>query len=330
MKNLLSVPVVILAASAVAGEYVVGYGDTLWDISNWFYGTPEKWEDILQANPELQGVEYLVPGMTLYIPQYGSSAASAPSGIPGGAVVIRSSEPILSRLQQESSGFVIYTPLNSIGYIIATNAEEEGIYRRLTALPGDMLEIDAGSSEGVEEGQIFHLVREGEEVTDPESGRKGTIYRTSGVCSVVETTPETSIAYLEHAYLPVKEGDAVIPYHPASDIRVNNAATEEQLVLQVLGLRNSDRTCAYNYDVVYLSGGARQGISPGDVFTFYSRGEQLRDSDDQWITTADIPTADLVILTTEEESCAALVVANATPDLIETGDLLYLTSSQTD
>ncbi len=183
MKNLLFVPVLILAASAVAGEYVVGYGDTLWDISNWFYGTPEKWEDILQANPELEGVEYLVPGMRLYIPEYGSSAASAHSSIPEGAVVIRSSESILSRLQQESSGFISYTPLNSIGYIIATNAEEEGVYRRLTALPGDMVEIDAGSLEGVEEGQIFHLVREGEEVTDPESGRRGTIYRTSGVCA---------------------------------------------------------------------------------------------------------------------------------------------------
>jgi len=31
-----------LSAASMAGVYEVGYGDTLWDTSTWFYGTPEK------------------------------------------------------------------------------------------------------------------------------------------------------------------------------------------------------------------------------------------------------------------------------------------------
>ncbi len=334
MKNTLCVLVFLLAASAAAGDYVVGYGDTLWDISIWFYGTPEKWEEILAANPEVRGVEYLVPGMTLYIPNaatdYTAQSSAGISEIPAGAIVIRSSEPILSRLQRESAGFVIYSPLDPVGYIVSTNAEEEGVYRHLTALPGDLVELDTGSSDGILEGHVFHILRPGERVTDPETDAEGTITRVAGVCRVIQTTPATSVALVEHGYIPVKEGDAVVPYVQSEDIRIENTPDVDALSVWVLGFRDLDRECAYTYDVVYLSGGDQLGISPGDVFTAYAHGEQLRDHNGNWVTTADIPVADLVVLTTEARSSAAMIVSSRTADLIEAGDRLYLSGSQID
>lgn len=334
MKNILCVLIFLIAASATAGDYVVGYGDTLWDISTWFYGTPEMWEEILAANPEIQGVECLVPGMTLYIPNaatnYTTSNTATSAGIPAGAIVIRSSEPILSRLQRESAGFISYAPLDAVGYIIATNAEEEGVYRQLTALPGDLVEIDSGSNHGVLEGHVFHILRPGEEVTDPESSADGVITRVAGVCRVIQTTPTTAVAVLEHGYLPVKEGDAVVPYVQLQDIRIENTPNIDALGVWVMGFRDIDRICAYTYDVVYLSGGDQIGISPGDVFTAYALGEQVRDHNGNWITTADIPVSDLVVLTTEARSCAAMIVSTRTADLIEAGDRLYLSGSQID
>ncbi|HOP26177.1 MAG TPA: LysM domain-containing protein [Candidatus Sabulitectum sp.] len=335
MKNALFLMMAFLSAASMAGVYEVGYGDTLWDISTWFYGTPEKWTDILAANPDLRGAEYLIPGMVLEIPNvstgYGDPGFSSyTTEIPQGAVVIRSSEPILSRLQREGAGYVSYSPLSPLGHVLETNAEEEGVYRHDIALPGDIVELDIGAGEGIEEGRVFHILRPGETVKDPETGASGTIIRVAGVCRVTHTTPSTSIALVEHSYLPARAGDAVVPYQAAGDIYVNNGPSDHHGSVWVLGFRDPDRSTGYTYDVVYLSAGDQQGIQPGDVFTAYSAGEQVRDTDQEWVATAELPIADLVVLTVEERSCAAMIVSSRTPNLIETGDRLFLTRSQTD
>jgi hypothetical protein len=325
----------ILVTVSFAGEYEVGYGDTLWDISIYFYGTPEKWEDILAANPQVLGVEYLEPGMILNIPNAtGGTSISGVSNyvteIPAGAVVIRSSEPVLSRLQRESAGYVSYVPIDPEGYIIATNAEEEGVYRHLTALPGDLLELDIGAEHGVEVGRVYHVLRQGEEVEDPDTGNKGHIIRVAGVCQVLSIANSTCIAKVEHGYLPILEGDFVVPYQAAADVRIENEPGVDRGALWVLGFRDPDRRCAYTYDIVYLSAGSSQGISPGDVFSAFSAGEQVQDVNGDWITTAEIPIADLVVLTTEAASSSAMIVSSRTANLIEIGDRLYLSRSQVD
>ncbi len=325
----------LLATASTASEYVVGYGDTLSDISLHYYGTWEKWVDILAANPELPGAEYLVPGMVLYIPNATEGFVSPGStryvnDLSAGTVLITSSEPILSRIQRESAGFVTYSPLNPEGYVLATNAEEEGVYRHLTALPGDLLELDFGADQGVEVGRVFHILRECEEVEDPETGNTGRVIRVAGVCQVESITPSTSIAKVQHGYLPVLEGDCLVPYRTADDIYVHNEEGVDRGLLWVLGFRDPDRDCAYTFDVVYLSAGSSQGISPGDVFTAYAASEQVRDVNEVWVSTAEIPIADVVVLTTEDRSCAALIVNTRTANLIELGDKLYLSRSQVD
>ncbi len=326
----------LLVTVSGASEYVVGYGDTLSDISVHYYGTWEKWVDILAANPNLQGAEYLVPGMVLQIPNTtGAIASTAGSSqyiteIPAGAVLIRSSEPILSRLQRESAGFVSYSDLRPEGYILATNPEEEGVYRHLTALPGDLIELDFGADDGVEIGRVYHILRKCEEVEDPETGAKGHIIRVAGVCQIESATPSTSIAKIQHGYLTVLEGDMLVPYQAASDIHIQNEPGVDRGLLWVLGFRDPDRNCAYTYDVVYLSAGSSQGINPGDVFTAYTASEHVRDVNDQSVYTAEIPIAEVVVLTTEANSCAAMIVSTRTANLIELGDKLYLSQSQVD
>lgn len=325
----------LLATVSVASEYVVGYGDTLSDISLHYYGTWEKWVDILEANPDLEGAEYLVPGMVLNIPNISGTVAVSGSTryvteISEGTVLIRSSEPILSRIQRETAGFVSYSPLNPQGYILATNAEEEGVYRHLIAPPGDLIELDFGADQGVEPGRVFHILRECEEIEDPETGSKGHVIRVAGVCQVESTTPATSIAKVQHGYLTIQEGDMLVPYQAAGDVHIRNEPGVDRGLLWVLGFRDPDRDCAYTYDVIYLSAGSSQGISPGDVFTAYAASEHLRDANDQWVYSAEIPIADVVVLTTQARSCSAMIVSSRTANLIELGDKLYLSRSQVD
>lgn len=329
---------VLLAITALtattAGEYVVGFGDTLWELSLHFYGTPLRWEEILAANPQVSSPQSLVPGMVLNIPGITRTGTTYTPGsytvnIPTSAIVNRSSEPILSRLQREGAGMVSFDGLTPLGRVIQVNTEEETENRFRMGLPGDLLEIDFGSERGVEAGQVFHIVREGETVTDPLTGDRGRVYRVAGVCSVLETTPVTSVVKLEHGYLAVHEGDLVIPYSSAGEVYINNEPAAGNTAVHVLALKNPDNRNAYAFDVVYINAGTEAGFNPGDVFSAYSYGEQYETAADTDILTADIPVADVVILTTERRSAAAMIVSNRSAKLVAPGDRLYLVRSQT-
>jgi len=43
-------------------------GDTMWDISQKYYGTHQKWPNIVKANPQLEGSARIYPGQILLIP----------------------------------------------------------------------------------------------------------------------------------------------------------------------------------------------------------------------------------------------------------------------
>lgn len=333
MKIAVLLAITALTAST-AGEYVVGFGDTLWELSLHFYGTPLRWEEILAANPQVSSPQSLVPGMVLTIPGVTQAGASYSPGnytvnVPTSAIVNRSSEPILSRLQREGAGMVSFDGFAPLGRIIQVNTEEEAENRFSMGLPGDLLEIDFGSDRGVEAGQVFHIMREGETVNDPFTGDRGRVYRVAGVCSVLETTPSTSIVKLEHGYLAVRDGDLVTPYRAAGEVYINNLPVVGNTAVYVLALKNPDNRNAYAFDVIYINAGTEAGFSPGDVFSAYSYGEQYELMSGTEILTADIPIADVVILTTERRSAAAMVVSNRSATLVAPGDRLYLVRSQT-
>jgi hypothetical protein len=323
----------LVAAPVLNGAtYVVGYGDTLWELSIHYYGTPYHWEDILAANEHVVDQYHLMPGQVLLIPGIaGSTSYSTSSFSNYMGYYNASAEPLLSRLQIETAGGIAITPIDPLGYVLITNVEESEEYFRELAVHGDLIEIDLGANEGYVENEVFHVLSPGEYVNDPDTGRDiGQVMRVAGVCRIIGTTPSTSVALVEHSYLPIVDGDYIVPYVPASIVMVNNYPGVDGTTARVLAFREDWIPDAYTFNVIYLNRGSSDGLSPGDVFTAFNYGSEVLNPDRETIETMDIPVADVVVLTTNETTCSALVTMNRTDDLIEVGDLLHLTRSQID
>jgi hypothetical protein len=330
----LSLVSMLLAAPVLNGAtYVVGYGDTLWDLSIHYYGTPYHWEDILYANEHVVDQYHLMPGQVLIIPGIVSSSVYSTSTFSNVfGYYNASAEPLLSRLQLETAGFVASQPVVPLGYVLITNVEESDQYFRELAIHGDVIEIDLGASEGYSENDVFHILSaSGEWVKDPNTGMElGQVMRVAGVCRIIGVTPATSIALVEHAYRPIYEGDLIVPYDAAANIVVDNYPDVDGLTTNILAFRDDEIMNAYTFNVVYMTRGSNDGLNAGDVFTAYNYGENMYTPGGENVTTADLPIADVVILDTGIATCTALVTMNRTDDLIAVGDMLHLTHSQLD
>lgn len=321
-------------ATAAVSTYVVGYGDTLSDISFRFYGTSEYWDEILAANPYISAPEALQPGMELILPD-----------VPGGAVRSSSAEaytvsyvqaptlaanaPMISRLRLEQAGFIAVDPIQAVAQVVGVNVEEDEAAANDDAYVGDIIEIDLGSGSDVSVGAVYTILDSGETAIDPETGEElGPVVRVAGVCRVLAVTSSTSVALVEQSCMTSKVGDLLIPYQPAGNVPVNSQPTTDDLSVWVVALQDSDATTAYAYDVLFLNKGSEAGLRAGDVFQAFEYGSTATGLDGDLIQTADIPIAEVVILSVQRTTCSAIVSQNRTNDLLLVGDRLHLARRQ--
>ncbi|MBD3369395.1 LysM peptidoglycan-binding domain-containing protein [Candidatus Fermentibacteria bacterium] len=329
---LLLVPVVLVAAVTTAqeqNEYEIGYGDTLWDLSIRFYGSPEYWQDILLANPELDGPGSLQPGQRIVIPAI--SGVSSPTSVhtyESSSVFVptqAANVAMLSRLRIESAGWIAASPLVPEGRVVLVDIEEREEFSNEEAMMGDLIELDIGSNDGVGVGQIFHVLKEGGLVDHPQTGESmGRLIRVAGVCRVLRTEAETSVAKLEHCYITVEAGDPVVGYEAASDIYINPQPVSSDLDAWVVAIKDPDRSSAFSFDIVYLDKGSQDNVSPGDMFAAYKSGSMAVTPAGEDVRTSDVEIAEVVILATKSSTSAAIVSSNVSTDLVEVGDRLRL------
>ncbi|NLP05502.1 LysM peptidoglycan-binding domain-containing protein [Candidatus Fermentibacteria bacterium] len=324
----------VAGAAAGTGTYVAGYGDTLSDIALRFYGNADYWDEILAANSFLPAPEALMPGMVLVLPDIAGATVSNGTSYYETASIVEAptfaaSIPMISRLRLETAGYVAPSAVPVRGFVLGVNVEEQGIPANDDAYVGDMIEIDLGSVDLVGPGDFFSIIELGETVADQETGRDaGRVVRIAGICRVLDSTESTSVAVLDQSYLPVHAGDAIVDYVSYEPVQVNNQPVVESVDAWVLALQDEDFDNSYAYDVVYLNIGSEDGIRAGDVFQAWKYGANVTNPSNESVQTADIPISEVVVLSTEAASSAALVTANITGDLIQAGDRLHLARRQ--
>ena len=310
----------------------VNYGDTLWDLSIRYYDTPFHWEDILQANESLEGVEFLSPGSELIIPDIFGTTVN----ISGGAASVEfyttsliSSKSLLSRLLLETTGMVTDNPPAPVCYIVEVNVDEVDEYASEFAIPGDMIALDIGQNQGVEIDRVYKIYNIGEEVSHPETDEVlGKVIRVAGVCRVVNTSPTASVAVIEHAYLPVIIGDYLVPYTSVAPVEVSTNSVVSGMDAWVIAFQDPDADRVYAFDVIYLDRGSDDGLQSGDIFYMYKYGQLFDSPSGGTVVTPNIPISRLIILSTTPENSAAMIFSSSSTDLTEIGDRIELAREQ--
>lgn len=331
----LTLPIVLIVSFFVpvyaSTTHTIDEGDTLWELSEDYYGTPFHWEDILAANPSIAGIRYLVPGEVISIPDIPGVSSAPPANdnvIEEYTPAAHSSGTVITRMTLETAGRILALPLAASGYLVETNVggnpHADGF-----AYPGDLIGLDIGQNQGLELNRVFHLLEEGEEIKHPDTDEVlGRIIYVAGVCRIVELGADASLALLEHAYRPVYEGLAVVPYGSAAPVEVSGIDVMSGLTATIIAFRNSDQERAYTYNIAYIDRGALNGLAPGDIFAMYDSGEEIETSSGDTVVLPDNPVAEFIVLATENTTSAVMIFKCELPELVQIGDKIILIQKQ--
>jgi len=265
--------------------HVVAKGDTLWDISDAYLGTPWVWPSLWKDNGEIKNPHLIYPGDRIWIspfemrkvtaaeaeallaPQQTATAAAAPA-----ALAEADAMPTTKSL-----GSYHYPDIDDIGFV--TREQYEGAAAILDSPEprkwlSEASEVVIGLGSGqVQVGDQLEIFRTEERVSGLESNQfYGYATKQLGWMEVTRVDEESSRGIVRMSRSEIKRGDRVLPRKVRSqDIALAPAPgpVEGRVVY------TPDRRMQMaQVDVVYLDRGTKDGLVVGSPLEIYrSLGE---------------------------------------------------------
>jgi len=308
--------------------HVVRKGDTLWDISDLYLGTPWIWPSLWRDNDDIADPHRIHPGDKVWVSatemrkvsdaeaaalqQAAARAERAPaSPVPAAlaedAPVVPEEAPtreVLEYWRMGTLGVVSDAELASYGRVVGTPEEQ------VLLTQGDVVFVDRGEGE-VEPGDRFTLLRTGRKVWDPATGRPlGVHSEVVGWLEIVRVHGPSARARIRQAYVDLMPGVYLRPRPEEPGIEIEVHDSPPGVEGQIADLL-ADPKYHGGGDVVVLNRGSEDGLERGSPLEVY------RPVDLHWKETwygkkpdVEIPhevVAELVVLSVEPHAAMAYV-----------------------
>ncbi len=314
--------------------HVVERGDTLWDISDAYLGTPWVWPSIWTDNRNIEDPHLIHPKDRIWITDSEMRVVSRAEA----EAMLNASPPAFPADQIDT---VEVTPVDSP--IEIALVPEEQVTRRVSVREWVSLvsteKIDAAASivkrvptqlllsqldrvyiglgDGdVEVGDQFEIVRQQERVVDPATKRfLGHHVITKGWLEVVEVHAETSLAKIGRSTGDIWVGDKLLPRRPESiDITIQSSPED---VSGEIVFFPQHRVVIGPMDFVYLNRGSLDGLETGSPLEVVRGGDVVREEVRN--TLVEGPkrvVAKLLVVDAQPDTAVALVAESETDLLV--------------
>jgi hypothetical protein len=305
--------------------YTVKKGDTLWDISNHFFDSPQLWPDLWSQNRQISNPHLIYPGNRLHL------------FIKEGVLVIEEAPEEETEIVQEEAPIEVeeepveepaytenepakdlpsfpYEQINSIGFIkekpIAPHAYIFKVRddKQLISV-GDTVYLKQEEDEGPEliPGSlyaVFRIMRD--PVRDPQTNDKiGYQHYLKGVVEIKEILSQTPLiaeAVVVKNYQSMKRKDRLMPFKWRSP-EITLAESPEGLTGKILLSQDHSRIFATHH-VAFIDKGEQDGVMRGQEYDIFSE-EQID------VIQKEIDIGKLLVLHTEQTT-STVVITNST------------------
>ncbi len=303
--------------------HLVVPGDTLWDISDAYLGTPWVWPSVWTDNREIENPHLIVPGDRIWISAYEMrrvSAEEAEQLLAGQPLAADAddeptgpaSDSFQSLFQEEGGPKVVrVSSRETTGLVSAEELEAaasivDAVPERLMLSQGDRVYIGLGG-DAVSAGDEFTVFRTQEKVIDPDTNRLlGYHVNMLGWVEVQEVDAEASLAVVRMSAGDMELGDRVMPREkPVLDVEV--MASPKNIDGRI-SFFPASRVLMGTADYVYLNRGELDGLEVGSPLEVYRAGwEAPEPARDTRVDVPDRVIANLLVVRARQQSAVALV-----------------------
>jgi hypothetical protein len=309
--------------------HTVVRGDTLWDISDAYLGTPWVWPALWADNQDIHNPDLIHPGDRIWISSTQMRRVSdteaqelmaGASDLPPAALA--DATPAAPNESGAGGRSIEFSAAESVGFVsseevaAATSIVKVPENRTLFSQP-DVVEIGIGTGE-VRVGDEYMIFDAREEVHDPVTHKViGSFVDNLGWGEVTAVHRQTAYLTIRRAFGPIVKGSHVTRREkPPTEIAL--APTPAGIDGRVIHL-TADLKAIGRMGIVYIDRGRDDGLRPGNALEVYRPGKKMKDEvRGVMVQTADENVGELLVVATKPSSSVALVTRSVTE--LERGD----------
>ncbi|MFA9411824.1 MAG: LysM peptidoglycan-binding domain-containing protein [Deltaproteobacteria bacterium] len=254
--------------SDVPQTHSVKDGDTLWDITQTYYGDPYRWPQVWSYNPDITNPHWIYPDAQVQLrPGDGEVVDTAPRGFT--TAKRRDASP--HAVFQAEYGFLDANALEDAGYVIGANEEH------MMMIDTDKLYVRFNEGVEPEIGRVYTVFRKMEEF-ERESWEKGTLVRIIGEAKLQDYDEKRQVGRAEvvNTIEGIERGFRLAPLE-RHFYWIDVVPAEHSLRATVVASLYPRKLPSTN-QIVFVNVGAEQGIVIGNRFYIVRQGDEWRRS----------------------------------------------------
>jgi hypothetical protein len=274
--------------SAPGQVHTVETGDTLWDLSQRYLGSPWYWPKVWSYNPQIANPHWIYPGNNVKFFPGGEEVPSrveagelpsddvmAPRDMSGGSLV-----SVVGKIGYDPASA---RPVTTKGFVTTRELDEAG---RIEGAPTEALMLSApekvylrfkkrGAAKIGDRYVIFHTLKE---VKHPiTNARTGFLTELVGSVQVISVSNDVVTARITETWDAISRGDLVGPSSERLTERVAPKPNSKEVPGYVLTPMTPGETLLGEHHFVVVDRGTADGVQVGNVFTIERRGDPSRD-----------------------------------------------------
>lgn len=306
-------------------DYIVEKGDTLWDISERFYGDPFLWPRLWQQNQYITNPHWIHPGdrIRLYPYKILIQEEMPPTVEEAKPPTVEEVKPLLPPTLAEvpelpppptkirlasypevySAGFLT-KEIEGIGSIVGSRED------RVMLSEGDWIYLTFQQGVEVKKGDRFTIFKVEGPIKHPTTRKViGSKVLILGVTEIIEIDGETKTGLITLSFDPISRGDELTSYlPPPEEIAVKRVG--RPLYGWIVASKKA-RVALSDGDVVYIDRGEGDEVKPGHLFQVVRRGGIKKDPrTKKEVKLPDDLVARLVVITTQQKTSTALITGS--------------------
>ena len=267
--------------------HTVEKGDTLWDLSSKYLGSPWYWPKVWSYNPQIANPHWIYPGNQVrFYPGNGEETPARAEQVTGDEDELQAGQAVegdddvqMVRLPVETKtkeiilkdGFATPKEIEAAGTLVASYAESEMLS------PPDIVYLDFKDRSAVQVGASYLVYRTVGKVYHPRSGKfLGYQTQVLGTVKVNRTSDPKVRATLEKSFDEIGRGARIGPARERLFETVAPTANAVSLQnLMVVAQLETSLTMAGEQARVLVDAGSTQGVQVGNVFTVIRQADPI-------------------------------------------------------
>jgi hypothetical protein len=284
--------------------YTIQKGDTLWDLSEYFFDSPWVWPDLWQKNKEIPNPHWIYPGNRIRIfSREGMERISEASP---------SLEPAPHVEKERRPPYYLYPPIDSIGFVRKEPLLPWGVIFRVKEDKviigeGDLIYVRPVGKAAFRSGDRFTVFRTLETLRDQETRTPvGIQHYVVGVIQITDVEPKYSTATVVESFRHIEINDLLMPYKARSP-KITLTESKKGINGKVL-VSEENQYVFGDQAIVFIDKGRKDGIKVGQSYSIYYQDKECLDpKGKEEVLLSPVDFGKILILRTEEATATALV-----------------------